>query len=344
MQHMFASTPLPPNPQTFLQESLAVWPAVPKGFSSDKAKLLSHLDSESGQGILLDEHQYTSIDLAKQLSTAQLDSLAVGDRLILDKSGHIQYCLPRKSGLVRLCPNVQPLVPEILASNVDLAVIVISPHSPELSLSTLDRFLLICLAGKVRPLICLNKIDLLPDEQRADIDKMLHFYCQTMKIAMVETSVSKGLGLRHLREHISNKTVIFLGNSGVGKSSLVSCLHGSLQLQTQPVNVVSQQGQHTTIYTDLYELNANTRLIDTPGVDNLGLNKLTLEELRFYFANFAAYSRNCRYAHCSHTTEPNCAVREAVVTGGLPDDYYQLYLRVMQHVMDRLMHWSDGLL
>lgn len=293
--------------------------------------------------------------LPKALALVQKSDLAVGDRLRVARrpSGElvVAQVLPRSSRLSRPDPLLAHRE-RVLAANLDLAVVVTALRRPALATGLLDRFLVALAHGGVPAAIVVNKYDLAevagvsgsaepagPDgDRRPDVTSdpelaRLAPY-RALRIPFLYCSARTGRGIEELRALIAEKTVVFVGHSGVGKSSLLSALSPEFDVRVGEVSTMNARGRHTTTRARIYRLPNETRIIDTPGIREFGLWKLSREELSLYFEEFEPLSPHCRFNDCSHSHEPSCAVREAAASGALDANRYETYLRILASLSD----------
>jgi ribosome biogenesis GTPase len=256
-------------------------------------------------------------------------SVVVGDRVgFTQRPGIVEILevFPRLTKLVRMRADASRRSTygreeHVLAANVDVAVIVASAASPPFHQRLIDRYLVMCQYGGIEPVICINKIDLVP------VPPDLHWYT-AMDIPVVYVSASTSVGLRDLEVHLRGKCAVLTGQSGVGKSTIFNAL---LNQGIQRIGDLSRdtRGKHTTTSSLLHKLDDTTHLIDTPGIRSLGLWDVDKETLRFYFPDFMELAVGCKYRDCHHTHEPDCAVKAAVKNGAIPLQRYDSYLRLM---------------
>jgi ribosome biogenesis GTPase len=265
---------------------------------------------------------------AMQLS----NDLVIGDNVYIDKEsgevGIIQGKQKRKSVIARLRGDGTRYSPaslsqHIIAANVDHAVIVAAAQDPPFHPRFIDRYLIICQNGNTNPIICLNKCDLTIERH-----PVLFFYRQ-LGITIVETSTVTGEGIEALRGAIRGGSAVLVGNSGVGKSSLVNALIPGMELQTREVGEKSGQGKHTTTASNLYRWDEGSYIIDTPGIRSLGIEHIEKNSIRFFFAEFEPFGEKCQYRDCLHDHEPTCEVRLAAERGDLNTYRYESYLRML---------------
>lgn len=255
--------------------------------------------------------------------------LAVGDEVAFtttDGPPRIEALLPRRTWLARSDPgNLHRDL--VLAANVDVAVITVAVADPPLRPGLIDRFLLALARGGVSPVVCANKIDLVADA--AAVQRVLAPYGE-LEMPVFLCSAAQQSGLAALRAHLAGKTCVFVGHSGVGKSSLLNALDPDGNRSVGAVREDDGTGRHTTSWSSLRQLADGTRIIDTPGIRALGLERLDAEQVRASFADLREAAGRCRFTDCSHQHEPDCAVRAAVAEGRIRAARYASYLRILQ--------------
>ncbi|MDY7094746.1 MAG: ribosome small subunit-dependent GTPase A [Acidobacteriota bacterium] len=270
--------------------------------------------------------------LPSSLSVNQQAEVAVGDRVLVEKDRGtcwVREVQPRDTVLSRPDPR-NPRLQRIIAANMDTVVIVVAARRPGIRPGLIDRYLLAVEHGGARPVICLNKIDLVPPEERsADPELALAQPYRDLGLEVVLCSAKEERGLDALRAALHDQLCVFVGHSGVGKSSLINALHPKLDLDTSPVRERDGTGQHTTTRSNLFELDEGIRVIDTPGVREFGLWNLEPAQVRQSFEEFLPHAAACRFTDCTHTHEPQCGVREAVAAGEIPEQRYEAYRRIL---------------
>lgn len=270
--------------------------------------------------------------IPSRMATQQKSTLAVGDRVrARQESGtwRLEEILPRRSVLARPDPLNKHLE-RLIAANIDIVVHVVSAKSPPLRVRLIDRYLIAIQRGGAQPLICVNKIDLLDERERAEAFAQLEPY-RGLGVAIIACSTQTGEGLGELRRAIDGKTATLVGHSGVGKSSLLNVLDERLHLPTGEV-LKRGSGGHTTSASTLHDLGGGTYVIDTPGIREFGLWKLDRDSLRDYFPEFEEPAELCRFNDCTHVHEPGCEVKERVESGVINRARYETYLRLLEEV------------
>jgi ribosome biogenesis GTPase len=212
----------------------------------------------------------------------------------------------------------------VLVANVDQAVIVMSLVEPDLKPHLLDRYLVSAEQGGLKPVICLNKADLV---DAAPIQHLIGLYSQ-LGVVILLTSVVTGEGIDRLRERLRGRQSVFSGQSGVGKSSLLNAIQPGLGLRVREVSETTQKGRHTTTTAELLRLDGGGWVVDTPGVRQLQPWGIQPEEVEGYFPEFRPFVALCSYPDCTHTHEDRCAVKRAVERRQISDHRYLSYLGI----------------
>lgn len=256
-----------------------------------------------------------------------------GDRVVVahadGSSLVVERILPRKNYFVRADERQRQ---HIIAANLDQVLVVIAAK-PLPSRDLVERYLLAVHSLGIEPVIVLNKMDLrvAEDETAAGADVLAHIPdYETLGYTVIRTSCKSEPGIAGLRYILKDRTSILVGQSGVGKSSLINQLLPDLQIQTGALSEATGKGTHTTTSTMLYQLTGGGNLIDSPGVWEYGIWKLEKRELAAGFIEFESWLGQCRFNDCVHATEPDCAIKQAVADGYIHDWRYQSYLRLLK--------------
>lgn len=262
--------------------------------------------------------------------------VAVGDRVQYECEGEVSEespasiveILPRSNYLIRKSVNLSK-ESHVIAANLDRVVVVVSLYFPEIKLPFLDRILVTCGVYGIPVVLALNKVDLYGEEAAEQVQEFRDIY-EDAGYKIIETSVKDGRGIDELREECSRGTSLFSGESGVGKSSLIKALDPTLQPKTGAISVSHLQGKHTTSLSEMYPLSGGGFVIDTPGLRAFGLVNLEKEEIAKYFPEMLRLADSCRFTPCTHTHEPDCAVKQALERGGLSELRYSSYLGMLE--------------
>lgn len=226
------------------------------------------------------------------------------------KEGSIERILPRDNVLIR---------PAVV--NIDQALIIFAAEKPKPNLNLLDRFLIMMRYQKVPVTICLNKIDLAGEEA-------LHAFSSVYGACgcpVIYTSAREDRGIDILSSFLEGKTTAVAGPSGVGKSSLVNCLQPDTRMETGEISRKIERGRHTTRHSEIIPVGSNTYIMDTPGFSTMDLPCLEKEELKYYYPEFVSFESYCRFRGCSHISEPDCAVKDAVLQEKISRMRYENY-------------------
>ena len=254
----------------------------------------------------------------------------VGDNVeieILDEGnriGNIINIYDRENELIR------PAV-----SNISQALVVFAIANPMPNLNLLDRFLVMMERNEIDTIICFNKIDLVDEEE---ILKLRDIYVKAGYHVMF-TSTKENMGIEEVLRVIDGKTTAFAGPSGVGKSSLLNALIPEANSQTGEISEKIKRGKHTTRHTEIFNVNDDTYLMDTPGFSSLYVNDFEKEELKNYFREFIEYNNGCRFTGCVHVNEPDCLVKEAVENGGINRSRYDNYILMYEEIKNKKSTW-----
>lgn len=263
--------------------------------------------------------------------------VAVGDRVTVDilpgDTGFITSIEPRKNYIIRRASNLSK-ESHILAANIDLAILVATLREPATPTTFIDRFLATAEAYNVPAALVLNKHDMWDADDRSLANAMTYLY-DGIGYDTLSISAHTGEGLAALRDLIKEKTVLLAGNSGVGKSSLINALIPGLNLRTGAVSTLHHTGMHTTTFSEMYDLPEGGELIDIPGVKGFGTIDFEAAQVSHYFPEIFAAARDCRYANCSHTHEPGCAVRSALENNHIAQSRYASYLSILEEAGER---------
>ena len=218
-----------------------------------------------------------------------------------------------------------------IAANIDVAVIVVSAKTPPLHPKFIDRYLMLLQDNNIDCAICLNKADLKTEED----EKILDIY-RKIKIPVVETSTIKNTGIEELKDILRGKQAIFVGHSGVGKSSLTNALMDTDEIKTSHVSEKSGKGRHTTTSSKYYIWDKNSSIIDTPGIRSLDISNFKPNEIKEYFSEFEDLEGRCKYSNCLHYREPveGCMVKQAVKAGIISRERYESYIRILRDVIN----------
>ena len=256
--------------------------------------------------------------------------IAVGDKVELLPEAEnfiIEVITPRKNYIVRKSPKKKHFA-HMIAANIDQAVLIASHKRPRTSLGFIDRFLVTLEAFRIPGYLLINKSDLYSKEEQTALRDIMELYesigYQTMMTSFIE-------GVPHqVGDWLQAKTTLLSGHSGAGKSTLINLLQPNAHQQIGDISDFANKGVHTTTFAEMFSLDADTHVIDTPGIKELGLAEITSEELSHYFPEMRNLMGQCKFNNCLHVDEPSCAVQEAVQSGHIALSRFESYLSMMQ--------------
>lgn len=306
------------------------------------------IEKSSNYGIVLEvkyktayvlyNNEIISATLKKGINTICNKIIFPGDKVIIEKaktSYTITNLLKRTSILSRVKKDSTRLndlgTTKNIASNIDLAVIVASAKDPALHPKFIDRYILLLENSNIPTIICLNKSDLKTEET----EKILGVY-RNLGLKVIETSTYTNQGITNLKEELRGKQAIFIGNSGVGKSSLTNALIDTETIKTSTISSKSKRGRHTTTSSKYYIWAEDSSIIDTPGIRSLDVSNLNPIEIQNYFKEFSNIKEKCKYKNCLHYQEPTaaCTIKQAVENNTINKNRYQSYLRILKDTLN----------
>lgn len=261
----------------------------------------------------------------KNVVVGDVVSWRLGSEQLQGISGVIEAIYPRQNALSR--PDYYDGI-KVMAANIE-QIIIVSAVLPQLSLNIIDRYLVICENAQIPALIVLNKVDLLSEEARLAAEAQLAIY-RKIGYKTLCLSAQTGENMAELDRYLAQGTSIFVGQSGVGKSSLINRLLPEVNAQTGAVSDTSGLGQHTTTASRLYHLPQGGNLIDSPGIREFGLWHLAEDEITQGYREFQAVLGTCKFRDCKHKDDPGCAVREAVARGEIDPVRFDNYHRLIE--------------
>lgn len=258
--------------------------------------------------------------------------VAVGDRVEYKRDAAettvISAIMPRKNCIIRKSTNLSRQS-HVIAANLDRAFLVVTAAMPDIKLPFVDRFLVTCQAYGVPVSVVINKNDIYDKMQREMVEALQEIY-ENAGYHVMKCSAVSGEGVGELREICRDRIVLFSGQSGVGKSSLIKAMDPDLDLKIGEMSEYHRQGKHTTTFYQMHPLSGGGFLIDSPGIRGFGLVDFNKYELSTYFPEMLRVEDCCKFAPCTHTHEPGCAVKEAVEEGKIAVERYESYLGMLE--------------
>lgn len=258
--------------------------------------------------------------------------VTVGDRVEFDDTGYITELHERKNYIVRKPTNLSKQL-HIIAANLDQAILIITIKNPVTSTTFIDRFLATAEAYHIPTILVFNKIDLLNAEDEAYVNALIHLY-ESIGYQCLKMSAANGDGVSALQVQLAGKISLLSGNSGVGKSTIINQIVPNSSAKTGEISNSHHKGMHTTTFSEMYEISADTFLIDTPGIKGFGMVDMNEEEIGHFFRDIFEASKNCRFNNCSHRHEPGCAVLQAVNEHRIATSRYESYLSILEDITE----------
>ncbi|MEQ9308824.1 MAG: ribosome small subunit-dependent GTPase A [Balneolaceae bacterium] len=262
--------------------------------------------------------------------------IAVGDWVDItigdDGSGNIQHIHERENYITRQATHGRR-GEQILVSNLDIAFVVQSIKQPKLKEGFIDRFLVTCEAYEVTAGIIINKMDLVNENGHAFVEELKELY-EELGYKVFATSATNTNSLEALNNELSNKTSVFIGPSGVGKTSLLNAIDPSYSEKVGEISSSSNKGKHTTTFAKLIKLSNGGMLADTPGIREFGLFNIEPWELSLYFPEMLEPRKECKFNTCTHLHEPGCGVMEAFEREEIDASRYDSYIKMLESLQD----------
>lgn len=297
------------------------------------------LDGSKHCVVFSEGHTY-QLHLKKNIVGSHPDEIkpvAVGDMVIFELQGEndgwVKEVLPRKSWLIRAAVG-KPGKRQVVVTNVEQLMIISSVAQPPFNPGIIDRFLVAAAKGNLQAIIVINKCDLQENEPSWKfVEKEFLRTYKKLKYPILYTSIYQPETLTELKNVLTNRSTVVAGHSGVGKSSLLSAIDPSIQLRANEVNPKSQKGRHTTTCVTLFPLQSGGVVVDTPGIRSLALWQMKSWELPQYFPEMATILNTCKYKKCTHTHEPDCAVKIALEEKKISVFRYNSYCRILESIL-----------
>jgi ribosome biogenesis GTPase len=269
--------------------------------------------------------------------------VAVGDMVQIgnddiEDSWVIEKIEDRQNYIVRTSPKHKG-ARQVIASNIDRAVLICTLAMPRTSMGFIDRFLITSEAYHIPTTIVFNKKDLLGGKELVKQQAVVDLY-KGIGYDVYTISARDTGDIESLRSLLKDRTSLLAGHSGVGKSTLTNALQPGLELKTAEVSRLTGKGMHTTTFAEMYALEFGGNIIDTPGVREFGISGFAPEEIGQYFVEIREVMPQCRFTNCLHENEPDCAVQQAVVEGRISEQRFTSYLGIMADVRSSFKRWE----
>jgi len=259
--------------------------------------------------------------------------VAVGDHVNFEyedgkETGVINKIHDRRNYIIRKSVNLSKQT-HIIASNIDIAFLIVTIDNPPTSTGFIDRFLATAEAYNIETVLLFNKLDIYTDTELDKLALLDEIYTD-IGYKCIAISAKKKIGIDEVVELMKGKTTMFSGHSGVGKSTLVNAIEPSLDLKTKEVSKQHKQGMHTTTFAEMFELSFGGFIIDTPGIKGFGVVDFEPEQITDYFPEFFKLKSKCKFNNCMHINEPKCAIKEAIETGEIAVSRYNSYVQMVE--------------
>lgn len=245
-----------------------------------------------------------------------------------DTIGIINKINERKNYIIRKSVNLSKQT-HIIAANLDQVFLLITLNNPPTHTVFIDRFLVTAKAYQIPAILVFNKTDTYTDEERDEVKYLAALY-RDIGYTCIGISAITGKNVDTIKEWMVGKTSMFSGHSGVGKSTLINAIDPNLNLKTAQISQQHLQGQHTTTFAEMYDMDFGARIIDTPGIKGFGIVDMEKEEIGDYFPELFKLKQDCKFNNCIHIDEPKCAVKDALEEGIIAWSRYQSYLQMVK--------------
>ena len=245
-----------------------------------------------------------------------------------DNAAFITEIEDRKNYIVRRASNLSKQS-HILAANLDQCMLIVTVNYPETSTTFIDRFLASAEAYRVPVKLIFNKVDRYSQEEVNYMDALINLYTN-IGYECFKISAKENIGIDEINRELNGKVTLLSGNSGVGKSTLINAMLPEESQKTREISVMHNKGMHTTTYSEMFPVDGEGYIIDTPGIKGFGSFDMDEEEMSHYFKEIFKFSANCKYGNCTHRHEPGCAVIKAVEDNYISQSRYNSYLNMLE--------------
>ncbi|WP_103864680.1 ribosome small subunit-dependent GTPase A [Aquimarina sp. I32.4] len=244
------------------------------------------------------------------------------------ETGVIEHIHERQNYIIRKSVNLSKQT-HIIASNIDVVFLLVTLNNPTTYTTFIDRFLVTAEAYGIKAILLFNKIDTYTDDELLEIKYLAALY-RKIGYECIGISAKTGKNVDKVKAVMKDKVSMFSGHSGVGKSTLINTIASGLALKTAEISDQHQQGQHTTTFAEMFDLNFDAQIIDTPGIKGFGVVDMDKEELGDYFPEFFELKSECKFNNCLHINEPKCAIKKALDNEEVAWSRYKSYLQILE--------------
>jgi ribosome biogenesis GTPase len=283
-------------------------------------------------------HNARMVGKLKMEGITSTNPIAVGDWVEIEnqteeESTIINRVHERRNYINRVSPHNRNQH-HIVAANLDQSLLFATLKDPKTSLGFIDRFLVISEAYHVPAILVFNKADLYRKKELEKFELVKSIY-EPIGYTVKLMSIEKNIGVQEVKELLKDKTTLLSGHSGVGKSNFINYIFPELSLKTKEVSGWSGKGMHTTTFAEMFDLPFGGKIIDTPGIREMGIVDVSKNELSHYFPEMRAVMNHCQFNDCIHLDEPGCAVKQAVNNGSIHEERYLSYLNIRDTIEDK---------
>jgi ribosome biogenesis GTPase len=259
--------------------------------------------------------------------------VAVGDFVNYEfednkETGIIDKIFDRKNYIIRKSVNLSKQT-HIIAANIDIAFLLITIDNPPTFTGFIDRFLATAEAYNIKAILLFNKLDMYTDDELEQV-AMLDAIYTDIGYKCIPISATKKMNIDEVKALMKDKTTMFSGHSGVGKTTLINAIEPTLDLKTKEVSKQHKQGMHTTTFAEMFQLSFGGFIIDTPGIKGFGVVDFEPEQITDYFPEFFKLKSKCKFNNCLHINEPKCAVKDALEKEEIAYSRYNSYLQMIE--------------
>lgn len=261
------------------------------------------------------------------------DEVEIEEQNDIEKTAMITAIIPRRNYINRQSPS-HKMQHHIVASNLDQSILFATLKEPKTSSGFIDRFLVTSEAYHIPAIVVFNKTDVYKEKELQRLQTWTAMY-EAIGYRVIAMSLKENTGVDTLRDLLKDKTTLISGHSGVGKSTFINTLFPAMNLRTQVVSGWSGKGLHTTTFAEMFDLPFGGKLIDTPGIRELGLVNISRQELSHYFPEMRNLLQQCQFNNCMHINEPDCAIKSAVAEGRIAEDRFVSYYNILESINDK---------
>ncbi len=289
---------------------------------------ISNIDDETILARLPGKFRLDKLEQTNPIAVGDIVDFIIND----DKTATITSIHERENKIVRKATHGRK-GEHIIAANVDRGFVIQSVKNPGIKTGFIDRFLATCEAYEVEPIIIINKMDLASDKDKEQVDQLIQLYTE-INYSIQSCSIYDEDSIKQISEELKDHTSVFIGPSGVGKTSILNAISPEFNRATSEISGYSGKGIHTTTFAELIPLPFGGFLVDTPGIREFGLVDIEPYELSLFYPEMVPFREQCRYYNCTHDHEPGCAVKKAFEAGNIEKSRYKSYILILHSLSE----------